>query len=117
MAKKPNELGIFDMSGLSWEWCYDWAAEYDVEDDFNPMGPDITDTLNFLRKGIKNKIIRGGCMENDSPACASTARGQLHPSQRHPLVGLRLALFSINGILKKQLEEKSDSMDGSCGSN
>lgn len=91
-TKNPNELGVFDMSGLSWEWCYDWAAEYDVEDDYNPIGPDMMDTLNFLRKGIKNKIIRGGCMENNAPACATTARGQLHPYQKHPLVGLRLSL-------------------------
>ena len=110
-TKKPNELGTFDMSGLSWEWCYDWAADYDVEDDCNPIGPDITDTLNFIRRGIKNKIIRGGCMENNAPACATTARGQLHPCQRHPLVGLRLAISSVKGDVKTQLESSGDSME------
>lgn len=95
-TKKPNELGIYDMSGIIWEWCFDWADKYDVEDDYDPIGP-------MAPKSFK-KIIRGGSMENDSPACVTTARSVLDFPQRHPMVGLRLALFSIKGEVKKQMD-------------
>ncbi len=38
--KKPNKLGIYDMSGLVREWCQDWYAErYSPENQSDPMGP------------------------------------------------------------------------------
>ena len=38
-TKKPNELGIYDMSGNAWEWCSDWLAPYSAETQVNPIGP------------------------------------------------------------------------------
>ena len=37
--KKPNELGIYDMSGNHWEWCWDWYGTYNAGNQTNPKGP------------------------------------------------------------------------------
>ncbi len=39
--KSPNELGIYDMSGNRWEWCWDWfdAEYYASSPEIDPTGP------------------------------------------------------------------------------
>ena len=51
-GKKPNALGLYDMTGNAAEWCYDLYdnSYYEVSPANNPMGPD---------KGIF-RVIRGG---------------------------------------------------------
>jgi sulfatase modifying factor 1 len=40
--KEPNELGIYDMSGNMWEWCWDfWDPEYyRYSPELDPRGPE-----------------------------------------------------------------------------
>ena len=51
-SKKPNELGIYDMSGSKLEWCHDFFddAYYKHSQAENPMGPDSGDE-HVLRGG------------------------------------------------------------------
>ena len=54
--KKPNELGIYDMSGNAWEWCHDWHAPYPTTHQYNPLGPEVGKVVGkrYLR------VFRGG---------------------------------------------------------
>jgi formylglycine-generating enzyme required for sulfatase activity len=48
--KKPNELGIYDMSGNVCEWCYDGNRVYNIDPQTNPKGP-ISGSKRVFRGG------------------------------------------------------------------
>lgn len=68
--KKPNELGIYDMCGNVFEWCWDWFDKYDSEYMDNPKGP---------QKG-KLKVVRGNNWVNSASVSEVTRRVHRDPS-------------------------------------
>ena len=84
-TKKPNELGIYDMTGNVYEWCFDgfdmyeWNSTVTLE---NPTGYNLSET----------KVYRGGCMTSYWDVCRVSARSQAIPNSKFSHVGFRLAL-------------------------
>lgn len=74
---KPNELGIYDMSGNAYEWCSDWYGLYKNTDVFDPKGPEsgICKVNRGASAGEKDALTRTACRFNDSPNSKFQAMG------------------------------------------
>lgn len=79
---KPNELGIYDMSGNVIEWCSDWYDFYDTVPQNNPSGP----------VSGRYRILRGGPWSLSAVMCRVSDRGFIEPSEHDSIFGLRLVL-------------------------
>lgn len=79
---RPNELGLYDMSGNVWEWCYDRSSDY-------PEGP-LANPLGASEGGTR--IMRGGSYASPWTACRVTNRSFIPAKNVKGSFGLRLAL-------------------------
>jgi sulfatase modifying factor 1 len=80
--KRPNELGIYDMTGNVYEWCSDYfdPQYYQVSTTENPQGPATGDF----------RVMRGGSWYYDSAGLKVTDRGKGNPDCRYGFVGFRI---------------------------
>lgn len=79
--KTANELGIHDMSGNVWEWCWDWKGNYVAGAATDPKGP--------ARGGVR--IFRGGGWADNSFYCRPAVRYSGTPGHQSYSVGFRVA--------------------------
>lgn len=80
-TKAPNELGLYDMSGNLWEFCWDnYHNEYPSGDVTNPIGPGT----GYMR------VMRGGAWSVDASNCTIARRFYTPPFLGADAVGFRV---------------------------
>ena len=91
-TKKPNALGIYDMSGNVWEWCNDWYGDYSIGGVTNPKGAS-TGSYRVIRGGswFSNSILSRVSFRNDNYPSIGINRDS---SNRDGIRGLRLTFSS-----------------------
>ena len=80
-SKKPNELGIYDMSGNVWEWCLDRFAPYTGDSLVNPKVEVKADP-----------VLRGGSWRADAVRARVSDRYHYYATYPDAVIGIRLAM-------------------------
>jgi formylglycine-generating enzyme required for sulfatase activity len=83
--KKPNGLGLYDMTGNVWEWCQDWYDEnyYQKSPRDDPGGP----------ASGSYRVLRGGSWLTLARNVRAAYRYGLDPGDRYDFGGFRLVLI------------------------
>ncbi|MBK8920345.1 MAG: SUMF1/EgtB/PvdO family nonheme iron enzyme [Saprospirales bacterium] len=79
--KKPNDLGVYDLTGNVREWCHDGYGRYAAANTENPLGAGITDS----------RVIRGGMWGRNPLQQRNTYRNFAKPDYKDYGTGFRVA--------------------------
>ena len=76
--KRANALGLHDMSGNVWEWCFDWSNDSPTSNDAAYEQDGIVIDPQGAASGYL-RVKRGCCWYSNAYNCAVGIRGELSP--------------------------------------
>ena len=80
--KEANTLGIYDMSGNVWEWCYDWYGT--INSGTEPTGA----------SSGSSRVFRGGGWDYYANGASVSLRSYYYPYRRYNYLGFRVVRAS-----------------------
>jgi len=82
---RPSRAGIWDLSGIVWQWCRDVYGPYSASEQKDPAGP----KEGFVR------VLRGGSSRDRGEFLRAAYRYNFHPSESASNAGFRVVWAAV----------------------